>query len=76
MLHSSDVDISFRSENEISVSAVQILYRKREHIFDVALNAVIAGCVTEYSFDNVERKFVGIVDSFERDQSYKLQVYR
>lgn len=74
MWDSTEVDTSSRSEYEISASAVQQFYGDEEDIFDTALDAVIAGCVTEYTFDNDERKFVGMVSSFEGNQSYEVKV--
>lgn len=74
MWDSSEVDTSSRSEYEISASAVQRFYGDNEDIFDKALDAVVTGCVTEYTFDNDERKFVGNVNSFKGNQSYEVKV--
>lgn len=67
-------DISFRRENEISASAVQHFYGNSESIFNKAVDAIVTGCVTEYSFDRYENKFVGIVTSFDGSQSYEVKV--
>lgn len=75
-------DTSFRNENEISASSVQSFYGRifteiyKELIFNESLDAVVRGCVTEYSYDNKEKKFVGIVTSFEDSQSYEVKVNR
>lgn len=80
MWESNVVDTFVRNKNEISASSVQSFYGKifteiyKELIFNEALDAVIRGCVTEYSYDEKEKKFVGTVTSFEGTQSYEVKV--
>lgn len=74
MFDSSNVDNSFRSENEISASSVQDFYGNSDRLFNEAVDAVVAGCVTQYSFDNKEKKFVGTVTSFQGERSYEVKV--
>lgn len=74
MCNTSDVPSFFRSEKEISVPSIESFYGNNERLFDDAIDAVVMGCVTEYSYDNEEKKFVGIVTSFEGSKAYEVEV--
>ncbi len=67
-------DTSFRSEYEIGAMAVRRFYQYKERPLNDALDAVISGCVTEYTFDTVDKKFVGTVISFDGIESYEVKV--
>lgn len=71
MLDSSGVD---QRAYEISAYSVQSFYGTKKHFFDDALDAVEAGCVTDYSFDFEKKQFVGIVTSFDGAESFKVTV--
>lgn len=75
MWNIADVDTSLRTEHEISATAVREFYGTKEHFFDEAIDAIVAGCVTEYSFDVKEKRFVGTVTSFDGSKSYEVKVF-
>lgn len=71
---SSTDSSSFRSECEISTNHVRTWYGPVDHLFDDAVEAVISGCVTEYSFDDKQMRYLGNVKSFDGTKSYEVEV--
>lgn len=60
---------------EISLATIKEFYAKNEDLFDIAVDAVVRGCVSEYNFDYKKQKFIGIVTSFDGSEVYEVQVW-
>ncbi|XP_037042003.1 uncharacterized protein LOC119078539 [Bradysia coprophila] len=75
MWNSSNVDTSTRSQFEISVTALKKFYGINEVYIEGALDAIVTGCVKEYSFTENDMKFGGIVTSFDGNESYEVKIY-
>ncbi|KAG4066061.1 hypothetical protein HA402_001308 [Bradysia odoriphaga] len=75
MWNSSNVDTSTRSQFEISVTALKKFYGINDMYIEGALDAIVTGCVTKYSFTENDMKFVGIVTSFDGNESYEVKIY-
>lgn len=80
MWSSSNADISTRSEFEISAAALKNFcgatsVTSTEKYFDGALDAIVTGCVKEYSFNEDDMNFEGVVTSFDGNESYQVKIY-
>lgn len=59
---------------EIHLTSVKKFYALNEDLFDVAVDAVIKGCVTQYNFDYKTHKFLGAVISLVGNEIYEVEV--
>lgn len=60
--------------SEIHLSTVKDFYSQNENLFDLAVDAVVKGCVIQYSFDNETHQFIGTVSSLDGNESYEVEV--
>lgn len=58
----------------IHLNTVKDFYSNNRDLFDVAVDAVVRGCVSEYYFDNVAHKFIGKVASLNGQETYDVEV--
>lgn len=64
------------TDAEIHLNSVKDFYSQNEELFDVAVDAVVKGCVSQYSFDDEAHKFIGTVSSLDGHEMYELEVRR
>lgn len=59
---------------EIRLTTVKDFYAQNNNLFDVAVDAVVKGCVTQYHFDYKTHKFIGTVTSLAGNEMYDVEV--
>lgn len=62
-------------ETQISLAEIKRFYAQNEDLFDVAVDAVVKGCVSKYYYDSKKRTFIGTVSSLEGTATYEVEVW-